>query len=429
MKANLSNPVITRAQAEAQRTEKRIEIWDTQVAGLHALITDKGTATYYLKYRSHGRQRKVKLGRHGRDLTVAEARTKAKRTSHAIADGIDPQHAREVARGTPTVAGVAEKYLASLTVAPRTVETYRQRIQKHILPALGARPVTAIEKADVRALHRKITQAGHPTNANRVVTVLAAMYSWAIDEWPGVVVRNPARGAVKRNAENKRTRILTADERASLLTAIDSAETIPKSTKGHVSKTYANAMRMAIYTGMRPRDLVTLRHENITRAISHGRKMWIAEWAAQGDDKTKKANTRRILNSAAVAIVEAQAEITGGRGWVFPTSAGTQTTSRQLAASFAIVRELAGLPMGVSLYAAGRHSYVSEGVMAGVPLAVMGADLDNQSAVHRYAHLERAVDEGVSERVLAAMQGGGEPKPSKRTSSTTKRKRTAARRR
>jgi len=88
---------------------------------------------------------------------------------------------------------------------------------------------------------------------------------------------------------------------------------------------------------------------------------------------------------------------------VFATEALTQTSSNQLARTFRVVRDAAGLPPSATLYVCGRHTYVSEAVAAGIPLAVVGADVDNRHAVQRYAHLDGAAA-GVSERVLQALR-------------------------
>lgn len=375
------------------------------VPGLVVKVRESGHKSIVLRYRFAGRQCFYNLGAFPDEVSLGEARERAADLRRLVKAGRDPSAEETKRREVPTLAAAVAAYLEAITVAPRTLATYRLRLDKAV-KAWGTRKLGELEKADVRRLHSTITKAGHPTEANRVVETLRAFFAWAADEWKDAITENPSRfdRTFRRNPEDLRTRIISPDERAALLDAIADAERKPAKTEGHLSSSYANAFRMALVTGMRPIDLVTLRHEHITRAISDGRKLWVAEWPAQGPGKTKKANQRRVLNSEAVRIIEAQAASTGGAGWVFPNAAGKQSTSNQLARSFRKVREAAGLPASVGLYVAGRHTYVSEGVLNGVPLPVMGADVDNASAVQRYAHLQRAVDEGVSERVLAALK-------------------------
>lgn len=412
----LTNASIDRARREAATDGRRIEAWDdagkVAVRPLHARISPSGVVTFYVRYRVGKAQRRDKLGVYGDALTIDQARELARDRLAAVARGEDPSRARARAREVPTVAqGVAE-YLTAITVAPRTLATYRQRLEAHVVPTLGKRLVTDVTAADVRRVHKRLTAKGSAVQANRVVEGMRAFYTWAMVEWPEAVTSNPARfskaAGLRKNAEDLRTRTITPDERQAILDALEAAERKPRKTTGHVSPTYAAAFRLALLTGMRPIDIVTLRHENITRAVAQGRKVWVAVWPARGEGRTKKANQRRVLNSAAIDIIEGQAKRQGNpaEGWVFPNAAGTQTSSNQLSRTFREVRIAAKLPGDVTLYVAGRHTYISEGVMSGIPLAVMGADVDNASAVARYAHLQRAVDGGVSEAVLARLQGG-----------------------
>ncbi len=451
----------------AKTTGNRYDLADGKVPGLQLRVGAAGRKSWALMYRIGGRQRRVVLGTYP-SVSLKQARTEAQKQIAAVSRGVDPAHERQKRVDEPTVAEAVGEYLRRLDRAPRTVATYKQRLTAHVLPALGKRRLSEVTPEQVRKIHRALPDAARDAavtkatkamktaqvelkdaqarvragrrkaaarlatalrrlekakaalarakstsgkvGANRVVETLRAFFSWATVEWPGYVRENPARfnkaAGFRRNAEDLRTATITQHQRRSLLAAIADAESRPAKARGHISKTYANAFRMAIFTGMRPVDIRTMRHENIRRAIDGGEKKWIAEWRASGDGRTKKANQRRTLNSAAIELIEDQAQLTGGLGWVFPNTAGKQVSSGQLSRTFQRVRDAAGLAEDVTLYVAGRHTYVSEAVMAGVPLAVVGADVDNASAVHRYAHLERAAA-GVSEEVLRRLRGEG----------------------
>jgi integrase len=396
--AKLTNAVLSRARADAAASGRRVEVWDETLRSLFVRVGPSGDATYYAKYRAGGVQKKLKLGS-ASTLSIDQARAEARKVLGAVAGGDDPAAKRQTAREVPRFDAAVARYLESLTSAPRTVTTYRQRLEKYAVPEFGRRRVIDVELADVRRLHERITKAGSPVAANRVVETMRAFYNWAMEEWAGTVVANPAR-KVRRNAEAIRERLVDATERRELMAAIDRAVKRPPKTDGHISPTIANAFRMIFVQGLRPIDVVTLHHDNVQSGIASGRKVRVATWPGRG---TKKRNQRRVLNSDAIEILEDQATITGGKGLVFPNSRGGALTSNQLARTFRKLRDDAGLAEDLTLYSA-RHTYVSEGVMDGIPLAVMGADVDNANAVHRYAHLQRAVDEGVSERTLRALK-------------------------
>src|SRR5262245_2944043 len=80
-------------------------IWDNRVPGFGARRQQNAVA-YILKFRLHGVQRFVTLGRHG-VLTPDEARRKAKRMLGSAAGGSDPATPKGDAIGA-----VANEYLA-----------------------------------------------------------------------------------------------------------------------------------------------------------------------------------------------------------------------------------------------------------------------------------------------------------------------------
>ena len=67
----------------------------------------------------------------------------------------------------------------------------------------GRTKVVAVTWSDIDALHRKITKAGHTTQANRVIAGASKMFALAVS-WQ-MRADNPAKG-IERNPERKRKR-------------------------------------------------------------------------------------------------------------------------------------------------------------------------------------------------------------------------------
>ena len=97
--------------------------------------------------------------------------------------------------------------------------------------------VAAVTIEDVDNLHRKITRAGTPYRANRVLALLSKMFALASKRWRWRA-DNPCRG-VERNQEMKRTRYLTAAE-LERLTAVLAA---------YPDQQAANIVRLLLFTG------------------------------------------------------------------------------------------------------------------------------------------------------------------------------------
>ncbi len=95
-------------------------------------------------------------------------------------------------------------------------------LDREIVPRFGRDLVTAITRHDLPRLSAEITDAGHPTNANRAVAYCSAMLTFAMRR--GDVTSNPA-AAVKRTPELGRdVEPLTDQQEAALGKALDDAE-------------------------------------------------------------------------------------------------------------------------------------------------------------------------------------------------------------
>ena len=112
--------------------------------------------------------------------------------------------------------------------------------------------------ADIDRLHRKITKAGLPHRANRVVAVLSKMFSLAI-RW-AMRTDNPAKG-IERNIEIKRKRYLCGDELARLTQAL----------AAHPDKQAANIVRLLLLTGARRGEVLAISGPILISAPARGR--------------------------------------------------------------------------------------------------------------------------------------------------------------
>lgn len=80
--------------------------------------------------------------------------------------------------------------------------------------------VAVVRPKDVEDLHRKITKAGSPIVANRVIALLSKLFSLAIRWEMPEPNDNPVKGAVERNPETKRKVYLKPGEIARLSEAL-----------------------------------------------------------------------------------------------------------------------------------------------------------------------------------------------------------------
>jgi integrase len=219
--------------------------WDDQVPGLGVRVYVSGRKSFVLSFRHEGRKRLMTLGAFG-VVTLDQARDRARRMLVELSDGTDPLAERQRIAQGETIKQLCDAYLERY--AKRHKKTWRDdasRIREPILRLWGAHKLTALKRADVAALHRRIG-AQHPYAANRVVELLSRMYELAklwgfLDEhYP-----NPARRIAPFH-EVKRDRFVTSAELPRLAEAIDSES----------SPFIRAAFWLYLLTGMRKRELL-----------------------------------------------------------------------------------------------------------------------------------------------------------------------------
>ncbi|MGE4172610.1 MAG: tyrosine-type recombinase/integrase [Methylocystis sp.] len=392
----------------------RAFLWDDALAGFGAVAFPTGRKAYVAQYRKDGRSRRVTIGEHGR-LTPDEARSQAKVILGAVEKGSDPIAERRAARAVRTFGQVAENFL-SLHVAAkrkgRTSEEYSALLRGHVLPAIGAKRILDVRRADVARLHARM--ADRPFQANRAVALVSAVWNWAARRDEVALADNPAKG-IERYPEQGRERFLTSEELSRLGDALRDAETIglpwaadeggprakhlakPDNRRIKLDPFAVAAIRLLILTGARLREILDARWSQVD--LERG-VIFLA------DSKTGKKPI--YLSAAAQAVLASLPRIEGNPHIIAGAKEGAPRAD--LKKPWAAVKRAAGLE-GVRLHDL-RHSFASFGAGASLGLPIIGKLLGHSQAAttHRYAHLDadplrRAVDT-IGATISAAMDGG-----------------------
>jgi len=187
--------------------------WDTDVRGLGVRVSKTGRRTFVLMARYPGNSAPTRraLGTYG-ELTLEEARQKAKDWKKLIEKGIDPVIAEEGARQAAvglqanTFAAVAEDYLRLQVIGPDP-DKPRQRKAADVTRDFrwtfavlwGERPITSISRHDVLALIEGVRDSGTaatlavycrgrkadrkpaPAQARNLLGQLKTFFGWAIE--------------------------------------------------------------------------------------------------------------------------------------------------------------------------------------------------------------------------------------------------------
>ncbi len=368
-------------------------LWDDTVSGFGVRVRPTGAKSYVVVYRAGAGRgapvRRYTIAAVGK-ITPERARTRAKVILGAVAHGHDPARQKTTERGTPTVAELADRFIADHVRAkrkPGTAELYRDILDRIVKPALCTTKADKLTRLQVGKLHSSLSDT--PFQANRVLAVVGSMYAFA--GRAGLVPEgtNPARG-IDKFKESRRERFLTGKELERLGGAIREAETTgilwtvdeTKPTAKHVPKqkrftriapSAAAALRLLLFTGCRLREILHLRWEYID-----------FERGCLFLPDSKSGRKTVIPNAPALAVLNTLERV---EPYVVPGDDPEQPR-HDLKRPWDAVTKRAGLT-GVRLHDL-QHTYASFGAGGGLGLPIIGRLLGHAQAATtaRYAHLD-----------------------------------------
>ena len=161
-------------------------------------------------------------------MDLAKARDIAREWKNDIKKGIDPRDKAEAARRAVEAANRAEESKAKNTFEAAWSEYVEERrvdrngrnrtlgvvdgvIKKHIIPKLGARPLSEISRVETNDFLRQIAK-GTPTHARRIASYLATFGKWAENDGRVEDGESPFANLKRFGTENRRERVLTDNE-------------------------------------------------------------------------------------------------------------------------------------------------------------------------------------------------------------------------
>ena len=385
---------ITKRSVDALALQGSTEttLWDTELKGFGVRVQQGNSKAYVLQYRAgSGRGaplRKLTIGRHGSPWTAETARSEAKRLLGMIESGADPAADRGARAAAPTVADLAERFLAEHAEAKRkasTAKEYRRLLEHIALPVLGKRKLADITRRDIERLHH--TRRDTPTEANRALACLSAMFNIA-ERW-GLRPdgSNPCRH-IEKYPQRRRERFLSPAELARLGDALAAYDGWPYSVA---------AVKLLVFTGARLGEVLGLRWE------------WIDFERGEARLPDSKSGAKTLhLPPPALAVLAVLPRLEGNPHVIAGAKAGAALVN--LEKPWRSIRKAAGLD-DVRLHDL-RHAFASVAASSGMGLPIIGKMLGHTQAATtaRYAHLAsdpvKAAAAAVAGKIAAAMGSG-----------------------
>lgn len=338
--------------------------------------------------------------------TFEEVQAKRKQAERDLAIGVD------LGAKSQTVTQFLNTWLeqtARTTIRPRTYVSYKQLIDRHITPRVGAIKLDKLTPQHVQHMMNDMIGAGlSPTTVHRARAVLRRGLGYAV-KW-GYVPRNVATLVDPPRAVQKRVKPLTADQTRTFLAYV--RETEPRLWPLFVT---------AAYTGLRAGELFGLRWSDVdleARTIRVGQTVvqLPGGWSF-GEPKTEKsARPLPLVPDVLASLKEQRARQLEERlacaSWheydlVFATPVGTPLNPSNVNKQLHKALDRCGLPrMGLHGF---RHGCASLMLAKGVHMRVVMEWLGHSQialTMNTYSHVAPAVLGDAANAIEDALAGG-----------------------
>jgi len=276
-------------------------------------VTSSGSKLWNLAYRFHGKQRKLAIGPFPH-VSLKDARKKRHEAKQQLINGLDPSQQERLVRSASaekqsnTFSSLADELIALKAREGKSPATIKKlewliRLAK---PALGARPITAIDAPEVLHLLRGVEARDKLETAHRFRSTIGSVFRFAVAT--GRASGDPIfalRGALISPTVRPRAAIIDPTGVGELLRAIDGHAGMPEVRCG---------LQILALTFVRPGEL-----RGATSAeIDFDRAIWTIPAA-----RMKMRRPHRVpLALQAIAVLKALRGIAGEAGFVLPGARG-----------------------------------------------------------------------------------------------------------
>ena len=281
--------------------------------GLYLEISPKGGKWWRLKYRYHGKEKRISLGVYP-DVSLKKARERREAARKLLADGVNPsdnrkaQKATQLEKAANSFGVVAREWhkKQSSTWSTRHSDGIIKRLERDVFPWLGDKAISDLTPIELLTTLRRVEERGALESAHRILGNCGQILRYAVATGrTDRDITSDLRGALPAVKTKHLSAITDPIKVGELLRAIDSY-------KG--SMIVKCAMKLAPLVFVRPGELRQAKWEDID--------LERAEWRFT----VTKTNTPHIvpLSRQSIEILKDIKPLTGKGLYVFPSQRSTK---------------------------------------------------------------------------------------------------------
>ncbi len=276
--------------------------------GLFLLVAPSGSKYWRLKYHVAGKEKLLALGVYP-EISLGDARDRRAQARKVLAAGNDPSEVKKeakrqvVIKGENTFEVVAREWYEKRCHEwkANSSRTALSRLEKHILPNLGKRPIADIKAPEILSMLRVVENSGALDTTKRIMQICGQIFMYAIAT--GRAERNPVpdlRGAIKT----------AVTKHHAYLKAVDLPPFLERLANYDGAAETKLALRLLLLTFVRTTELRAALWSEIDFET--------AEWRIPAERMKMKQAHIVPLSRQAIAVLRELQQHTGNREFLFP---------------------------------------------------------------------------------------------------------------
>jgi integrase len=229
---------------------KRLRVFDTRCPGLALQVMGSGNKAFYVYRWVEGQPKQVKIGPFP-DLSIEQARDKAREILGSLALGEDPVAEKRKARAEMTFGELFDWYLEHhAKVRKKSWGRDKWQYELH-LQSLAKLKLSQITRAQIREIHARLGKDSGIYAANRVLALIRTVFNKAIAH-ELTTLANPA-SSVTAFREQSRDRRLNTTEIPRFFEALEK----------HGSQDLWDYVYLSLFTGARQANVLAMSFDDI----------------------------------------------------------------------------------------------------------------------------------------------------------------------